>query len=369
MGYLRCLLAISVLIGHTGPIFGIELIGAVSAVQSFFIISGFYMSLILTEKYTGPGSYKLFITNRLLRLWPTYAAVLLLTLIASFFSYLIFGNWGGKFKPYFEFSDALNMIEIGYLFFSNLFLLGQDVTLFLGLDLDGGGFFLTGRFLSTFPRVCDFLLVPAGWTISLELIFYLLAPILIRQSSLSITLIIASSFLLRLYIYYGLEMYFDPWTYRFLPTEMGLFLLGLISHRIYCFVKMKRKIETKLQWPFIILFTSITLLYQFLPNTDLTRWFYYFLVVLCVPFLFHIDHKLKYNKLIGDLTYPVYLVHYLVIISVLPLLEKIQKEAYLGVLTLFLSFAISLGIMKLVIDPIEIFRQRRVRERQVQNVL
>lgn len=71
MGSLRFLLAIAVVIDHSGPIFGVESVGGSTAVQAFYIISGFYMSLILSEKYVGAnGGYSLFFTNRLLRLFP-----------------------------------------------------------------------------------------------------------------------------------------------------------------------------------------------------------------------------------------------------------------------------------------------------------
>ncbi len=52
MGLLRIILAISVLISNSTPNFGLKFIGGVMAVETFFIISGFYMSLILNEKYS-----------------------------------------------------------------------------------------------------------------------------------------------------------------------------------------------------------------------------------------------------------------------------------------------------------------------------
>ncbi len=85
MGLLRLLLAISVVLAHLQFIFGYSLIGTRPAVQSFFIISGFYMSLILTEKYVGKkGSYFLFISNRFLRIFPIYWLTLILTITISF---------------------------------------------------------------------------------------------------------------------------------------------------------------------------------------------------------------------------------------------------------------------------------------------
>ncbi len=70
MGILRILLAISVVLAHSSSIFGFSLVGGQIAVQAFYIISGFYMALILNEKYIGANnSYKLFISNRFLRLY------------------------------------------------------------------------------------------------------------------------------------------------------------------------------------------------------------------------------------------------------------------------------------------------------------
>jgi peptidoglycan/LPS O-acetylase OafA/YrhL len=59
----------------------------------------FYMALILNEKYTGPGSCRLFFTNRVLRLYPAYWRVVILSVGASlafrhYLDYtLVLGPW------------------------------------------------------------------------------------------------------------------------------------------------------------------------------------------------------------------------------------------------------------------------------------
>src|SRR5437879_528040 len=80
MGAIRLLLALSLVASHCGSFFGLRLIDDETAVEAFFIISGFYMSLILNEKYVGSNSsYQLFISNRFIRLFPLYWIVLLAT--------------------------------------------------------------------------------------------------------------------------------------------------------------------------------------------------------------------------------------------------------------------------------------------------
>jgi peptidoglycan/LPS O-acetylase OafA/YrhL len=50
-----------------------KMIGAAGAVQGFYVISGFYMALVLNEKYPpGRAGYGEFISQRLLRLLPAY---------------------------------------------------------------------------------------------------------------------------------------------------------------------------------------------------------------------------------------------------------------------------------------------------------
>jgi len=46
MGLLRLILALNVVIAHAGSLFKIVSVGGIIAVEVFFMISGFYMSLI-----------------------------------------------------------------------------------------------------------------------------------------------------------------------------------------------------------------------------------------------------------------------------------------------------------------------------------
>src|SRR4051812_1810715 len=71
MGLLRFLLASSVVFSHLGTVAGLDLIGGWRAVQVFFMVSGFYMALVLDTKYRDL-SYRGFISSRALRIFPAY---------------------------------------------------------------------------------------------------------------------------------------------------------------------------------------------------------------------------------------------------------------------------------------------------------
>lgn len=70
MGLIRVLLALFVVFEHSNAFEIIKLPGGELAVKVFFIISGFYMTLILSTKYVGRGSYSLFISNRFFEIIP-----------------------------------------------------------------------------------------------------------------------------------------------------------------------------------------------------------------------------------------------------------------------------------------------------------
>ena len=90
MGTFRFILALSVLASHVGPIPNFYPPSGAISVQAFFVVSGFYMALVLTEKYTGPNQTSLFLTNRFLRIYPPYLFILFISLtFAVQFAYVI----------------------------------------------------------------------------------------------------------------------------------------------------------------------------------------------------------------------------------------------------------------------------------------
>src|SRR5215813_7005704 len=115
MGFLRLYLALSVLNAHypIAPQPGLFVHGFV-AVCIFFIISGFYMSLVLDRNYLRePGGVARFYFSRALRIFPVYWVVLALTVAAANLSLLAFtapgiGNPGGisdLVRPFAAFED------------------------------------------------------------------------------------------------------------------------------------------------------------------------------------------------------------------------------------------------------------------------
>jgi len=130
MGLIRLLLAFTVVIAHSNPIFGNKIVGGITSVHAFFIISGFYMALILNEKYVTKDSYKLFITNRLLRLYPVYWVMFVITIIVGLLAYRYSNHHPILLRPYLEDPGSLSIFSWICLGISNLTLIGQDWMMF-----------------------------------------------------------------------------------------------------------------------------------------------------------------------------------------------------------------------------------------------
>ena len=85
MGFLRLILSLSVVLYHAGSLFGYTGMNGLVAVHIFFIISGFYMALIIKNKYSkAKRPYYTFITNRFLRIYPIYWVVLVLMIVVEY---------------------------------------------------------------------------------------------------------------------------------------------------------------------------------------------------------------------------------------------------------------------------------------------
>lgn len=366
MGLLRFILALVVVTGHTSPLWGLRLTGNFVAVQTFFLISGFYMAMILDKKYRGKGSYRLFIGNRLLRLFPAYWVVLCIAFLGSSFNYWY---WGSEniFSLYLENPHQLSAATLSFLSMANLGILGQDSCLFLATDSTGALIF-SEQFRQSTPQLWSYLFIPQAWSISIELLFYLIAPLFMRRKTSLLLSLLFFSLCLRIFIHKGLHLNFDPWTYRFFPCELGLFVLGGLSYRIY--LKL-RQAELSLFWQsFLVLpFIACTLSYQWLPGGIALKALYYGLTTLSLPLLFNLSKNWEWDRRIGELSYPIYISHFLFLPSFdgyywlwpqSSVLEALESSSYYGWVVCACTLIFSWALLRFVIDPIEKLRQSRL---------
>ncbi len=359
MGIIRLLLALFVIVAHSENFFGFSFLGGQTAVELFFIISGFYMTMVLNEKYVGKGSYLPFIQNRFLKIYPIYWSILFLTLIAFLILLLYFHNDEG-FRFYVDHYRFLDATTLLFIVFTNLFIFAQDIIMFLGVD-SSGTLILSDNFAETNPKLYQSLFVPQAWTLALELTFYVIAPFIVRRKIWIISLLICISLFVRFFMYYELGFTNDPWTHRFFISELSLFLFGTLAYRLAEVLIIKNKLILYT----IFVFTLIHLVFYEYIYDDLSllnNWYLYISFSLSVAYVFQLFKDSKIDSFIGEFSYPIYLSHVAIIGAMNALLRKFELLEYLSELTFLVSILFSFLLISIIVRPVEKVRKRNILE-------
>ena len=309
MGCTRFLLALCVVVAHTqgSKIFDFAPMSAVTAVQAFYVISGFLITMVLNE-HSGYTSLRTFYLNRYLRLWPCYAAIAALTLI--FFMPLISTSlW------------TLDIKAAALVLFSNLTLFLQDWTLFF--ELHNGHLVPTANFgAGPQPWLTEFLVVPQAWTLGVELVFNVIAPFFCRRWYTMFALFLGG-FAVRLAIGMWHPPAMDPWLYRFAPAEMMLFGAGGLSYFIgRTLLNLLPAWATSTAAVLCgVAIISLTLANEyttplvqarfgwFAPSLWLTNAPILLFIAVACPILFSATKQSAIDRFIGELSYPMYISH------------------------------------------------------------
>ena len=378
MGLLRLLLAAAVVAEHSTPIFGLSFTGGHLAVRLFFIISGFYMALILTTKYTAdhPNRYWLFISNRFLRIYPCYYVVLFLSLAfyaaASFYLH----HPADRLVLW---QTAWQHGQIWGLFFVSLCQLtvvGMDaVCVFVyniaqGIHLPGADTAAAdvawlptaGANPSGLVPAWRFMFVPQSWSISIELLFYLVVPLadFLADQKFGHAGRLESRVLFRQLPFCvsgpgrsaGLLL-FPVSSVSVHSRDAGLPPLGRLPGPGQPPLQNRhghRPVRRTGRFPVRA---------GGIPQLRLHR-----TVVLSLPILFDWTKNSRFQKWVGDLSYPVYICHILVKWGLLGLMgvSKTRVTSPPGWLLLLGAIALAALLLWLVDYPIDRWRQRRVKK-------
>jgi len=351
MGILRFLLALFVIIHHSNGIFGFRYLNPTLAIQSFFVVSGFYMALILKEKYVGKDSLYIFYSNRFLRIFPTYWLILLLTLVFSYYWY--FHGLAGLFdlQPthYFPYENS-------YLYASPLVIL-RDITIVLRTD-----------YLQINPNYNQFLTISQAWTLVLELCFYLVAPFIVIKPKRILSLLLLSGLILFLINYNAINSNI-PLTHRFFPAEIFYFLLGSLSY--YLFIRIKKmQINRAKIVGLSIFYLLFTIFFGFITFNFPERWvnfgyiFFVLTLVLFIPFLFLSSSKNKFDTFMGDLSFPMYISHMLIIYIFVNIFNGNVFNNYFSIFVILTTILFSSSLVFFFERPIDRWRQTRLKKKK-----
>jgi peptidoglycan/LPS O-acetylase OafA/YrhL len=151
-----------------------------------------------------------------------------------------------------------------------------------------------------------------AWTLGAELTFYLMAPLLMRSWKFGAILLVASL---------GLRWLFvgnDPngtWTYYFIGSTICFFMLGHLS----CLAARRWRVlaDPRVGLPLAVCSFMVMTFGSYAGSFDGPRlWVSALLFTIALPGLFEATKNLRWMNIAGDLSYPIYLIHLVVLVLI-----------------------------------------------------
>ncbi|MGF6135497.1 peptidoglycan/LPS O-acetylase OafA/YrhL [Pseudomonas sp. EB276 TE3739] len=296
MGAFRLLLAVLVAVSHMGKTFA-GLNPGVIAVISFLIISGFVMASLIERNYSEPKKIGLFYVDRALRLYPQFLVYFVASCLVIHF--LLPGTPQAAELTWQTLSSSVLMLPLGYYMFG---VGGTEI-------------------------------LPPGWSLGLEMSFYLLIPFLLIFKAQGVAFAVSVGiFLLACLGFINTDIY----GYRLLPGVLFIFLCG-------CYLYQRN-----VKGMAIVAGTAVAAALMFVAimagwierrpfNAEVTLG-----ITVGIP-LVYVFTRLKFNRVdefLGNISYGVFLNHF-VAMYLLRGFWPVAYDAYIIGAVLVLSFACS----------------------------
>jgi peptidoglycan/LPS O-acetylase OafA/YrhL len=152
-----------------------------------------------------------------------------------------------------------------------------------------------------------------AWTLGIEVQFYLVAPFIVSRRIQICVAILAAAVGLRLWLVW---IHYDRYTYA--PAVWCFFLMGHVSHRLTEHIS-ERALQ-RIGWAALALLPALGylsgLFHPQFSYPDLDRiqyWVFYVGFAIGIPALFAVSKSWRLDRNLGELSYPVYISHLLVL--------------------------------------------------------
>jgi peptidoglycan/LPS O-acetylase OafA/YrhL len=163
--------------------------------------------------------------------------------------------------------------------------------------------------------------------LSVEFFFYLLAPLLVCRGIVLQAAVLLASVIFRFWLVHLLGRGVgEAWTYAFFPPNLCFFLAGSLGYVFY--KHFRPRLEATLpsyRWTFY-LFAAFFVTYNRLPKAHELYLVFIPLVCLMVPVLFCATRKNRVDRLIGELSFPFYLIHEHILIYMKSIFVSIKSS-------------------------------------------
>jgi peptidoglycan/LPS O-acetylase OafA/YrhL len=304
----------------------IKILSYIEGVPIFFLISGF----LITMSYERNSNLRDYIQNRFLRIFPgLYVNIFLGVIILYYFGYLQFNL---------EFFSWL-MAQLTIVQFYN-----AEMFRGFGVGVINGSL----------------------WTISVELSFYIILPILFllfkKQKFFFIVIALVSFFIWNYDLNNTKDVFINKLLHVSILPYIFLFIIGI------CFYKFFNKVKIYIENKFVvwcitfIVFNSVIYYFSIEANffINILKWFIFSFFIFSFVFSFkNLSYKILYGN---DYTYGIYIYHMLVI-NILVHLNFVAEIKYF-IIAIVLSIILGIFSWHFIEKPMlklkkhSIFRQR-----------
>lgn len=292
MGFIRFMLAIAVLNSHF-PVTDLPIVDGHEAVLAFFAISGFYMALILDTSYE---TIRKFYLGRFLTLYPMY--VFALTISVALLTSLDVHPMTDSQKMAEILSDPASFLAMTW---TSICIVGQELLFSLSPAV-GGGLHFTNKSMSAIWSNAPLI---QAWSLSLEILFYALAPFLVRLRSNRLIALVLISLCCRIAIAFT-PMADIVFFKRFFPAEFWLFGGGILAYRLHTVLPPKGSIIDYIFFAALVL----TILIIGEAPKEVAPFALPVAALVSIPLIFRGFRHFEFDRFVGKLSYPFYLLHF-----------------------------------------------------------
>jgi peptidoglycan/LPS O-acetylase OafA/YrhL len=149
---------------------------------------------------------------------------------------------------------------------------------------------------------------------------------------------------------------------------------GMVSYRLYVYIKEKAATspdlvkKTAIIYAFLCLFFCLG--YQLFPYhtqfwTRTITWCYFAVLFVSIPFLFYLTKNNKVDRFFADLSYPLYISHFLTLYAIKIYFPGLIQNMPAFLAVIGFSVIVSIGWLYIVVVPVEKYRIRVMKKNRL----